>query len=65
MKYTMQITREAMVSTMVDIEVDSEEEVESEARKAALDTSAADWYVLDHEFYKDRLDIYKMEEMDT
>ena len=54
----MQITREAMVSYWTEEEAESEEEAKDKARNKALDTACPeDWQVLDHEWYKDNLDI--------
>ena len=55
--YEIQIWREAMVAAHITITAASEEEALDDAKAEGLDVPAEDWYVLDHEFYKDRLDM--------
>jgi hypothetical protein len=61
MKYSVQVTREAMVYFEVEVEAGNKEEAKDLAEQEALDCNVDDWYLLEHgwrmkDFYETYVD---------
>jgi hypothetical protein len=59
MTYSIQVTREAIVAVDLKIDsADSPDELKKRAMTAALDVDHSRWYVLEHEYHKDKMEVY-------
>ena len=68
MTYSIQVTREAIVAVDLKFEAaawariidsaNSPDELKKRAMTAALDVDHSRWYVLEHEYHKDKMEVY-------
>ena len=54
--FHVQVSRDAMVGSVLRIEAANEDRAKEIAEKEAVNIRAGDWYVLDHEFHKDKIE---------
>ncbi|MAG59223.1 hypothetical protein CMO96_00315 [Candidatus Woesebacteria bacterium] len=54
--FYVQVSRDAMVGAVLKIKALNEDQAKEIAEKKAIDVSSGDWYVLDHEFHKDKIE---------
>ena len=54
--FHVQVSRDAMVGSVLKIKAINEDQAKEIAVKEAINIRSGDWYVLDHEFHKDKIE---------